>query len=46
MDNTQEALQAYRRATGLDPDNADGWNNLGHLLACVGDLGEAIAAYS
>ena len=44
--NTQEALQAYSRATQLDPDNADGWNMLGLLLDRVGDLTEAIAAYN
>lgn len=46
LDNTEEALQAYRRATQLDPDNANGWNQLGHLLKRVGDLIEAIAAYN
>ena len=46
LDNTQEALQAYRRATQLDPGNAEGWNRLGHLLFRVGDLTEAIAAYN
>ena len=46
LDNTQEALQAYRRATQLDPDNADGWNQLGSLLLRVGDLTDAIAAYN
>ncbi|MCX7108586.1 MAG: tetratricopeptide repeat protein [Proteobacteria bacterium] len=46
LDNTQEALQAYRRATQLDPGNADGWNQLGHLLSRVGDLDAAIAAYN
>jgi protein O-GlcNAc transferase len=46
LDNTQEALQAYRRATQLDPGNADGWNNLGHLLLRVGELDEAMAAYN
>ena len=46
LDNTQEALQAYRRATQLDPGNADGWNRLGHLLSRVGDLDAAIAAYN
>ncbi|MGH8557775.1 MAG: tetratricopeptide repeat protein, partial [Methylococcales bacterium] len=45
LENTQEALQAYRRATQLDPDNADGWDRLGHLLLRVGDLNEATAAY-
>jgi tetratricopeptide (TPR) repeat protein len=46
LDNTQEALKAYRRATQLDPDNADGWNKLGRLLERVGDLTEAIAVYN
>jgi tetratricopeptide (TPR) repeat protein len=45
LDNTQEALQAYRRATELDPDNADSWNELGHLFRRVGELDQAIAAY-
>ncbi len=46
LNNTQEALQAYRRATQLDPDDATGWNELGTLLMRVGDLDDAIAAYS
>ncbi|MEI7868264.1 MAG: tetratricopeptide repeat protein [Candidatus Methylumidiphilus sp.] len=46
LDNTQEALQAYRRATQLDPDNADGWNQLGLILRRVGDMDAAIAAYN
>ncbi len=45
LDSTQEALQAYRRAVQLDPDNADGWNRLGHLLSRIGALDEAIDAY-
>lgn len=46
LDNTQESLKAYRRATELDPDNAEGWNMLGLLLSRVGDLDEAIIAYN
>jgi tetratricopeptide (TPR) repeat protein len=46
LDNTQEALQSYRRATQLDPDNTDGWIRLGYLLIRVGDLTEAIAVYN
>ena len=46
LDNTQEALQAYRRATQLDPNNTDGWNRLGHLLHRVGELDEATAVYN
>lgn len=45
MNNTQDALSAYHRATELDPDDMDGWNQLGHLLYRVGDLNEAEQAY-
>ena len=44
-DNTQEALAAYQRAVELDPDNADGWNQLAYLLGRVGQLNAADAAY-
>lgn len=43
--DTQKSLKAYRRATQLDPDNADGWNLLGTLLVRIGELDEAINAY-
>lgn len=43
--DSQKALTAYRRATELDPDNTDGWNQLGHLLNRAGDLDETITAY-
>jgi tetratricopeptide (TPR) repeat protein len=45
LHDTQSALAAYRRATGLDPDDADGWNQLGQLYDRTGDLDDAIAAY-
>jgi protein O-GlcNAc transferase len=45
LNNTQEALQAYRRATELDPNNAVGWNKLGLLLKRVGDFEGAITAF-
>jgi tetratricopeptide (TPR) repeat protein len=45
LDNTQEALNAYRRATELDPDNGEGWNQLGHLLQRVGKWQKAKIAY-
>jgi tetratricopeptide (TPR) repeat protein len=32
LKDTQKALNAYRRATELDPDNAEGWHQLGSLL--------------
>lgn len=43
--DTEKALKAYRRATQLDPDNADGWNKLGNLLHRTGELNEAISTY-
>ena len=46
LNNPQEALTAYHRATQLDPDDVDGWNQLGTLSMRVGELDDAIAAYS
>lgn len=40
LNDTQKALAVYRRATALDPDNAVGWSQLGHLLRRVGELDE------
>ncbi|MCP4555921.1 MAG: tetratricopeptide repeat protein, partial [Herbaspirillum sp.] len=45
LDNTHKAQKAYRRATELEPNNADGWNQLGHLLDRSGELTEAEKAY-
>ena len=35
LHDTQKALDAYRRATDLDPENWEGWNQFGHLLRRV-----------
>ena len=45
LSDTQAALNDYRRATELDPDNADGWNRLGQLLLRTGDLDQAINVF-
>ena len=45
LHDTQKALNAYRQATQLDPDNEQGWNQLGHLLQRTGQLKDAEAAY-
>jgi tetratricopeptide (TPR) repeat protein len=45
LHDTNGALAAYRKATELDPDNADGWNQLGHLLDRTGELAQAETAY-
>lgn len=41
LDNTQEAIIAYRRASELDPDNPEASNMLGVLLLRVGDYASA-----
>ena len=46
LHDTQKALAAYREAVALDPDNAAGWNQLGHLLRRTGDLDRAEQAYN
>ena len=45
MNNPKKALAAYQKAVELDPDNADGWNQLGNLLRRTGELAQAEAAY-
>jgi tetratricopeptide (TPR) repeat protein len=45
LHDTQKALNAYRRATELDPDNVEGWNQLGNLLRRIGELDKAIEVY-
>ncbi len=45
MREMEKALQAYRRSVVLDPENAEGWTQLGHLHQRVGHLDEAIQAY-
>ncbi|MGQ0594649.1 MAG: tetratricopeptide repeat protein [Gammaproteobacteria bacterium] len=45
LDDTEEALRWYRRAVELDPANADGWNQLGHLYHWTGPLDQAEAAF-
>jgi tetratricopeptide (TPR) repeat protein len=44
LTDTQKAFDAYRRATELDPENPDGWNQLGQLLKRTGQIDEAFAA--
>ena len=45
LHDTQTALAAYRRATELDPADADGWNQLGQLYYRTGDQDDAMAAW-
>ena len=45
LHDTGKAVAAYREAVDLDPDDPDGWNQLGHLLDRTGDLDGAAEAY-
>ncbi|MEL6373181.1 MAG: tetratricopeptide repeat protein [Pseudomonadota bacterium] len=45
LHDTQAAIDAYREATVLAPDDPDGWNQLGHLLRRIGALDDAAEAY-
>ncbi|MBS0588871.1 MAG: tetratricopeptide repeat protein [Proteobacteria bacterium] len=45
LHDTQKAFDAYQRSTELDPDNLDGWNQLGHLYRRIGELENSEKAY-
>jgi tetratricopeptide (TPR) repeat protein len=45
LNDPQKALDAYRRATKLDPDNAAGWNRLGQLFYRTGEPSKAETAF-
>lgn len=44
-DRTAKAVDAYERAVGCDPDDADAHNRLGQLYSRIGDLDRAAAAF-
>mgnify|MGYP000400671531 CR=1 FL=1 len=44
-DDTETALQHYRTATRLDPENPAGWAALGSLLSRTGAMADAVRAY-
>lgn len=46
LHDTEKALAAYKKASQLDPDDADAWNKLGHLLLRTGDLAGAERAFN
>ncbi len=45
LHDTQKALKAYKKSTELDPDNKEGWNQLGHLYHRIGEIEKAESAY-
>jgi tetratricopeptide (TPR) repeat protein len=46
MNKNDEALNAYNKATRLDPKNSDAWQNQAGLLAKTNKLDEAIYSYT
>lgn len=45
LDDTYEALQHYTKATDLNPEDAEGWTERGHLQLRVGDLAGAQSSF-
>ncbi len=44
--DTGSSLTAYQQAVQLDPENPDGWNQLGHLQRRTGDMDGALKSYN
>lgn len=45
LESADRALAAYRKATDLDPENAQGWRGLGDAAVTAGNLAEAERAF-
>jgi tetratricopeptide (TPR) repeat protein len=45
LNDSQKALNAYEKATRLDPSNPDAWNRLGHIQVRLGLLDKAQHAF-
>ncbi|MDC0869697.1 tetratricopeptide repeat protein, partial [Paracoccaceae bacterium] len=45
LDKTQQALNSFKKVTELNPNYADGFNNLGVCLKGLGNLDEAIEVF-
>ena len=45
LSDTQKALNAYAKATELDPDDPAGWNQLGRLQLRTGDIDAAASSF-
>jgi tetratricopeptide (TPR) repeat protein len=45
LNSTTAAFNAYRQAVKLDPNNPDGWSQLGHVLKSIGEFDKAQNAY-
>jgi tetratricopeptide (TPR) repeat protein len=45
LHDTEKAMRAYAKATELDPDDAEGWNQLGQLQFRIGELNAASRSF-
>jgi tetratricopeptide (TPR) repeat protein len=45
LHDTEKAVRAYAKATELDPDDPDGWNQLGELQVRIGELDTATCSF-
>lgn len=45
LHDSDKALTAYRKATELNPENAEGWNRLGQIQKRIGELDQAIVSF-
>nr|VFJ61469.1 MAG: Tetratricopeptide repeat-containing protein [Candidatus Kentron sp. FW] len=45
LHDTKKALESYREAARLDPEEPDGWLQLGRVALRAGDSGEALRAF-
>ncbi|SEP43812.1 tetratricopeptide repeat protein [Nitrosovibrio sp. Nv6] len=45
LDDPLEGIAKYRKAVELDPDNLEGWSELGRLLTAIGKWNDAEAVY-
>lgn len=45
LERKAEAVRAFTRAAGLEPEYVEAWNNLGNTLSDVGRLDDAVEAY-
>lgn len=43
--DTQKAVEAYRKATHLNPEDIESWDDFGRLLSRTGDLAQAVTAF-
>jgi tetratricopeptide (TPR) repeat protein len=46
LERKADAVQALLAAVELDPEYVEAWNNLGNIMADVGEIDEALACFA